>query len=225
MSLRPSRVPGQPTTRHSSPGHGVTATLAVIRPSRTAVPPGRSAAPAAAIPLGQSSAAQTISGATLPSAPAARELDDLRRERDEALSRAESACRERDETLAQAEAARRQSDDAQGRFDQQHASLLDEIAQLRVVADAARADCDGAGRHGGENVGVWCSGGDLNPHAFRHTPLKRTCLPFHHPSKRNRDWRSVNVRWHPICRKGFVSLALVLTLVIVVVIDEPDEHE
>ena len=28
-----------------------------------------------------------------------------------------------------------------------------------------------------------CSGGDLNPHALRHTPLKRTCLPFHHPSK------------------------------------------
>ena len=27
-----------------------------------------------------------------------------------------------------------------------------------------------------------CSGRDLNPHAFRHTPLKRTCLPFHHPS-------------------------------------------
>ena len=25
-------------------------------------------------------------------------------------------------------------------------------------------------------------GGDLNPHALRHTPLKRTCLPFHHPS-------------------------------------------
>ncbi len=29
---------------------------------------------------------------------------------------------------------------------------------------------------------MWCSGRDLNPHAFRHTPLKRTCLPFHHPS-------------------------------------------
>jgi hypothetical protein len=28
----------------------------------------------------------------------------------------------------------------------------------------------------------WYSGGDLNPYAFRHTPLKRTCLPFHHPS-------------------------------------------
>ena len=28
-----------------------------------------------------------------------------------------------------------------------------------------------------------CSGGDLNPHALRHAPLKRTCLPFHHPSK------------------------------------------
>jgi hypothetical protein len=27
-----------------------------------------------------------------------------------------------------------------------------------------------------------CSGRDLNPHALRHTPLKRTCLPFHHPS-------------------------------------------
>ena len=24
--------------------------------------------------------------------------------------------------------------------------------------------------------------GDLNPHGLRHTPLKRTCLPFHHPS-------------------------------------------
>jgi hypothetical protein len=31
--------------------------------------------------------------------------------------------------------------------------------------------------------GLLCSGGDLNPHAFRHTPLKRTCLPFHHPSE------------------------------------------
>src|SRR3954465_9142052 len=27
-----------------------------------------------------------------------------------------------------------------------------------------------------------CSEGDLNPHALRHAPLKRTCLPFHHPS-------------------------------------------
>jgi hypothetical protein len=34
-------------------------------------------------------------------------------------------------------------------------------------------------------VESWCSGGDLNPHALRHTPLKRTCLPFHHPS----TWR------------------------------------
>src|ERR1700730_1181568 len=35
-----------------------------------------------------------------------------------------------------------------------------------------------------EGVSRWCSGGDLNPHALRHTPLKRTCLPFHHPSVR-----------------------------------------
>jgi hypothetical protein len=24
----------------------------------------------------------------------------------------------------------------------------------------------------------WCEEGDLNPHALRHTPLKRTCLPI-----------------------------------------------
>lgn len=26
----------------------------------------------------------------------------------------------------------------------------------------------------------WCGRLDLNQHASRHTPLKRTCLPFHH---------------------------------------------
>ena len=34
----------------------------------------------------------------------------------------------------------------------------------------------------------WYSGGDLNPYAFRHTPLKRTCLPIPPPEhffKRN----------------------------------------
>jgi hypothetical protein len=40
-----------------------------------------------------------------------------------------------------------------------------------------------AGPRRKERRGKWCSGGDLNPHAFRHTPLKRTCLPFHHPSR------------------------------------------
>ena len=34
----------------------------------------------------------------------------------------------------------------------------------------------------GQRTFLLCSGGDLNPHALRHTPLKRTCLPFHHPS-------------------------------------------
>ena len=28
---------------------------------------------------------------------------------------------------------------------------------------------------------LWCPRWDLNPHTFRHTHLKRTCLPFHHP--------------------------------------------
>lgn len=27
----------------------------------------------------------------------------------------------------------------------------------------------------------WCSGGDSNPYTFRHTPLKRTCLPIPPP--------------------------------------------
>ena len=30
-------------------------------------------------------------------------------------------------------------------------------------------------------VSYWCPRWDLNPHTFRHTHLKRTCLPFHHP--------------------------------------------
>ena len=37
-----------------------------------------------------------------------------------------------------------------------------------------------------------CSGGDLNPHALRHTPLKRTCLPFHHPSVGRLNGEMVN---------------------------------
>ena len=28
-----------------------------------------------------------------------------------------------------------------------------------------------------------CAGRDLNPHGLPHTPLKRTCMPFHHPRK------------------------------------------
>ncbi len=28
---------------------------------------------------------------------------------------------------------------------------------------------------------LWCPREDLNLHAFRHTHLKRTCIPFHHP--------------------------------------------
>ena len=31
---------------------------------------------------------------------------------------------------------------------------------------------------------LWCSGRDLNPQAFRHTPLKRTCLPVPPPERR-----------------------------------------
>jgi hypothetical protein len=28
----------------------------------------------------------------------------------------------------------------------------------------------------------WCAERDLNPHGFRHTPLKRTCLPIPPPA-------------------------------------------
>src|SRR6204780_4485207 len=62
VSLRPARSPGQAITRDCSPAPGSTARLAVIRPSRIAVSRARSAASAAAIPMGQSSAAQTTSG-------------------------------------------------------------------------------------------------------------------------------------------------------------------
>ena len=41
------------------------------------------------------------------------------------------------------------------------------------------------GEIGNQNFdSTWCSRGDLNPHTVRHTHLKRTCLPFHHPSKK-----------------------------------------
>src|SRR5580698_8352986 len=54
VSLRPSRPPAQAITRYRSPATGSAARLADIRPSRTAVSSARSAASAAAIPLGQS---------------------------------------------------------------------------------------------------------------------------------------------------------------------------
>src|SRR3954463_5903843 len=46
-----------------------------------------------------------------------------------------------------------------------------------------------------------CSGGDLNPHALRHAPLKRTCLPFHHPSFV--FWKGVNTYHGAGIRQGF----------------------
>ncbi len=35
-----------------------------------------------------------------------------------------------------------------------------------------------------DSVSKWCPGWDSNPHAFRHRFLRPTCLPFHHPGKR-----------------------------------------
>jgi hypothetical protein len=40
-----------------------------------------------------------------------------------------------------------------------------------------------------------CSGRDLNPQAFRHTPLKRTCLPFHHPSVERGEFSADDSDW------------------------------
>jgi len=53
----------------------------------------------------------------------------------------------------------------------------------------------------------------LNPHAFRHTPLKRTCLPFHHPSFLVRASKLPAVRssWQ-------VSFLFLLMLMLVIVI-------
>jgi hypothetical protein len=68
VSLRPLRAIGQATTRHGSPARGGAGTDAVMRPSRPVVSSGSSAASPAAIPAGQSSAAHTTSGRTVPSA-------------------------------------------------------------------------------------------------------------------------------------------------------------
>ena len=35
----------------------------------------------------------------------------------------------------------------------------------------------------GRLFNYWCSGGDSNPYTFRHTPLKRTCLPIPPPEQ------------------------------------------
>ena len=40
----------------------------------------------------------------------------------------------------------------------------------------------------------------MNPHALRHTPLKRTCLPFHHPS-RCRAHRAGKILPHALRRR------------------------
>ncbi len=46
-------------------------------------------------------------------------------------------------------------------------------------------DSLGAGQSAGKK---WCSGGDSNPHRLPHTPLKRTRLPFRHPSRVSPVW-------------------------------------
>ena len=55
---------------------------------------------------------------------------------------------------------------------------VEHLAGEAVASGQGTSSSRGRGRG---RVGE-CSGGDLNPHALRHTPLKRTCLPFHHPS-------------------------------------------
>ena len=58
----------------------------------------------------------------------------------------------------------------------------------------------------------------MNPHAFRHTPLKRTCLPFHHPSEtRKLNEESRKARTKPL--SNALLLLLVLLLVIVLVLE------
>ena len=51
-----------------------------------------------------------------------------------------------------------------------------------ISSNSSAADTTGRNPNGTKRRKRNCSGRDLNPHAFRHTPLKRTCLPFHHPS-------------------------------------------
>ncbi len=50
----------------------------------------------------------------------------------------------------------------------------------------------------------------MNPHALRHTPLKRTCLPFHHPS--DGEARIEDGKWKMAARKSDLVLLLVLVV-------------
>ena len=67
-------------------------------------------------------------------------------------------------------------------FSRSPAPQIDRVAAVQVpsrkrsthkkIRSLARTDCFFLD---------WCPRWDLNPHTLRHTHLKRTCLPFHHP--------------------------------------------
>ena len=61
----------------------------------------------------------------------------------------------------------------------------------------------------------WCSGRDLNPQAFRHTPLKRTCLPVPPPERREGEFSADGHDW----QVSSVFCLLMLPLVLVILIE------
>ncbi len=57
----------------------------------------------------------------------------------------------------------------------------DFVSSLLASAPIATLTMSASRREENPQSLKWCSGRDLNPHALRHTPLKRTCLPISPP--------------------------------------------
>ncbi len=77
----------------------------------------------------------------------------------------------------------------------------------------------------------WCSGRDLNPQAFRHTPLKRTCLPVPPPERREKEFSADRHDWQVSSAFFLLMLPLVLVILIeiattgVKVFEQEHEHK
>ena len=61
-----------------------------------------------------------------------------------------------------------------------------------------------------------CSGRDSNPQAFRHTPLKRTCLPVPPPERGGGEFSADGHDWQVSSVFFLLMLPLVLGLVILI---------
>ncbi len=68
-------------------------------------------------------------------------------------------------------------------FKGETATMVYTETQEEVTCTDVYILCRTAALLSAEHSSQWCAGRDLNPHGLLHTPLKRMCLPFHHPRK------------------------------------------